>query len=224
MAVSVLRTRFTQSLATLALAAAAAGPAQAVYVVGSWDPTFGFPFTNLGWRGTVKADVPAACLAQVGPPATYPTTGICSPTVVTAATVEFYDINDFSQTTIETLDFTSALTLNSILLQAPGVVDGFLAAPSSGVVADESLLAQHLGSYATFRLELDVTVLDGPIARLYWNVDPLLCDGNGETCSGVNNAAFPAKITYVVPEPPVLALSGLALLAIGALRRRRGAR
>lgn len=222
MAVSVLRKVFTQSLATLALAAAAVGPAQAVYVVGSWDPTFGSPFTYLGWRGVVKADVPAACLAQTS--GTYPLTGLCSPTPIISATVEFYNTTDFSQTTIETLDFTSALTLNSVVLQGPGMVDGFLAPPSSGVVADESLLAQFAGVFATFRLELTSTFVDGPIARLYWNVDPLLCGGDAAACSGVNSADFPAKVTYVVPEPTSSALAGLALLAIGAARRRRAAR
>ena len=77
MAVSLLRTLFNRSLALLALAAAAAGPAQAVYVVGNWDPAYGSPFGNLGWRGVVKADVPASCLAQAA--GTYPLIGLCSP-------------------------------------------------------------------------------------------------------------------------------------------------
>ena len=52
------------ALATLGLAAQTA---QASYVVGVWDPTYGPPFTDLGWRGTVTVDVPAACLNQPGP-------------------------------------------------------------------------------------------------------------------------------------------------------------
>ena len=67
MAVSLLRTLFNRSLALVALAAAAAGPAQAVYVVGNWDPDYGTPFGNLGWRGTITIEVPSACLASPVP-------------------------------------------------------------------------------------------------------------------------------------------------------------
>jgi hypothetical protein len=111
--------------------------------------------------------------------------------------------------------------LSSVVLQGPGVVDGFLAAPSIGVAANVSSLAMFGGEFATFQLELDMSLIDGPVARLHWSIDPLndICDV--EECSGVNSADFPAKVTYVVPEPTSIALAGLALLAIGAARRRR---
>lgn len=215
--------RRTLALATLGLAAQAS---HATYVVGNWDPTYGAPFTNLGWRGTVKVDVPAACLAQPGP-AGYAVAGLCAPVTVLDAKVFFYDTTDFLQTTIETIDFTPSLNVTSIGLQSPGVPLG-LQATTLPVLADESTLAQFAATYASFSLELDFTLGGGPTARLFWSVNPTLCGAIPANCSGVNSADFPPEVTYsVVPEPASLALAGLALLALLAgrvARRRVGAR
>ena len=217
--------RLCRRVLALAALGVAAHAAQASYVVGVWDPTYGPPFTDLGWRGTVTVDVPAACLNQPGP-AAYAVTGVCSPATVLDAKVFFYDTNDVLQTTIETLDFTSTLVVNAIGLQAPGVPLGLQALSPVAVTADESALAQFAGNFASFNLELDFTLLGGPTALLYWSVDPQLCIDNPGlgNCSGVNSAQFPAEVSYsVVPEPASLALAALALLAGGAVRRRAGA-
>ena len=58
-----MNTSFGKFSAAFLVAAAALGtaaPARAAAYVGAWDPTYGAPFTNLGWRGTVYFDLPAS--------------------------------------------------------------------------------------------------------------------------------------------------------------------
>lgn len=223
---SSLRSTLARALGALILTFAACGPAQAIYVVGKWDPAYGPPFTNLGWRGEVRIDIPAACLAQPGP-AGYPVAGLCAPVTVVDATVEFYDTTDLSQTTIETLDFAASLVVTDIGLAAPGVPLGIIAT-SGPVSADETPLAQFEGVFAAFELALDFTLLDGPSASLSWSVDPAICDANPylepDDCSGVNSEA-PVVSFSVVAEPGSLVLAGVAiggLLLAGRRRARAG--
>ncbi len=221
-----LRSGLTRGLGAVILACAAWGSAQAAIVVGKWDPQYGAPFTDLGWRGSVTVDVPAACLSQPGP-AGYAVAGPCSPVTVLDATVEFYDVTDPLEITLEALDFTASLVVSAIGIQSPGVPLG-LQAISGPVAAASTDLAKFAGVFASFTLELDFTLLDGPTALLHWSVDPQICvddPGLGD-CFGVNDSdQFPAVVSYsVVSEPASLALIGVSLVAAGLARRRTPAR
>lgn len=220
---SSLRSTLTRALGVLILTFVVCAPSHAIYVVGKWDPAYGSPFTNLGWRGEVKVDVPAACLAQPGP-AGYPVAGLCAPVTVVDATVEFYDTTDLLQATIETLDFTASLVVTDVGLAASGVPLGIIAS-SGPVLADETALSMFEGVYAAFVLALDFTLDDGPSASLSWSVDASICDASPylepEDCSGVNSEA-PVVSFSVVPEPGSLVLAGVAIGGLLLSGRRRG--
>lgn len=210
----------TLQRAALALAGAAAlaGPAQAALVQGDWDPPYGVPFPELGWRGTATIFVPPACLALSG---TVLNTGtLCPLMTVVNADVEFYDV-DVPATTVETLDFDSLVSVDRIFVN-DGVVEAF-ALDSTGRVLSTSPLGVTVpgGEQAFFSLEIDFVLSGGIEAVLRW--------GGSETgpLGGRNDPGFPAFVDVrqlatpgAVPVPATLglALAGLALL--GALRRR----
>lgn len=218
----------TIATATLALA----GSAHATLVVGTWDPTYGTPFGNLGWKGQVVADVPPACLTA----GFYPADITCPGITVSSALVDFYDINT-PNSTVETLNFTSTLALTAVGLEGANDAQGFRG--MSGWETSTSSLADFNGANAQFQLVLDFYA-DGsvvPTARLNWRV------GDGECarifgtrpydyvadCTGSNNGFdFPPEFRFTttqqVPEPAGFALLGAGLLAAGLGRRLRRAR
>lgn len=223
MTMTGVRSLAGKALVMGALGLGALGSAQATLVVGVWDPVYdAVNFPNLGWRGTIQADVPAACLAQGGP-ADYATVGLCSPTTILDAKIEFYDTTAISpEPTLETLDFTAALPgVTNVGILSPGVLIGLRTGTSSAVTASVTTLAQYLGVFADFTLDLDFT-LGGPSVTLAWSIDPNVCLANAlpaASCSGVNQVE--PTITYFVPEPVGLALAGTGLLALATVRRRR---
>ena len=226
MAVSKIRKLASKVLMAGALGLGALGSAQATLVVGVWDPAYGAPFTNLGWRGFITADVPAACLAQPGPlvyPASNPL-DLCFPTTIVQAKVEFYDDSTVLKPTIESLYFTSELpAVTAVGVQPPGNILGLETGISSPVTASVTSLAQFLGVFADFTLDLDVSA-SGPNVVLRWSVDPSVCTNNAlpvGDCEGVNQSE--AKVLYFVPEPTGVALAGFALMSLALVRlRRRG--
>lgn len=206
-------------LAALAGAAALAGPAQAAFVQGDWDPPFGPPFPDLGWRGTTTIDVPTACLALSG---TIVNDGsLCPLMTVVNAEVQFYDVNT-PVPTVETLDFDALVAVDRIFVSA-GVVEAF-ALDSLGLVLSTSPLAFTTvppGGQAFFGLDVDFVVGGGTEAVLTWYI------GNIDPATGRSSPDFPAflRITQTTDPSPVpvpatlaLALAGLALL--GGTRRR----
>jgi hypothetical protein len=198
------------------LAACAVGPAQAAIYTGVWDPTYGFPFTNLGWRGSAGFSVPNGCK----PPGTVDIDndvdcgGLAA---VTNAKVEFYDISQVGQPTLSTVVFTpSATELDiSTLRFVSGALTELIATFSDSQTTGISLAAFGVLPSTQFSLEF---TLGGP--RLRW-VDCAVSEG----CSGLNDADFPPKFTITqVPEPTTLWLGGLALLVLVRVRRFEQAR
>ncbi len=193
------------------LGCAALAPAHASYVVGQWDPEYGVPFANLGWRGTTTMLVDDSCLVSAG---VVPNNGVACPLMtVLSATVEFYDLVDPMLATIDALDFTTAVALNSIEVDGASQVTSF-SFSSTAWVASTSPLAQYLMTQALFGLSVNRVGSD-TLASLSWTTD----EG-----SGSNDPRFPAvlRITTLpnpVPEPATLALAGVALMALLSVSR-----
>lgn len=224
MVMTSIRKLAGKALMAGAIGLSALGSAQATLVVGVWDPAYGAPFAGLGWRGFVTADVPAACLAQPGP-LVYPASNIldtCFPTTIVQATIQFYDDNTVLKPTVESLSFTTALpAVTAVGVTPTGTILGLETGISSSVTASVTSLAQFLGVFADFTLDLDVTA-GGPNVTLRWSVNPSVCalaSLPASNCLGQNQSE--AKVLYYVPEPAGLALAGAALLSLALLRRRR---
>lgn len=205
----------------LAASAALCGPAQAAFVQGDWDPPFGEPFPQLGWRGSASFEVPAACLVLSG---TVLNTGGACPTIsLLSAEVEFYDIAA-PATTVETLDFAGFVALSRIEVD-DGLVQGFTLV-STGLVPSTSPLGLTVpgGEQAAFGLDIDYVIGGDTIAVLSW------AENVGNPREGRNDPAFPAIVRITQTADPVavpvpatlgLALAGLALLAALTATGRR---
>src|SRR5262245_31585856 len=91
-----------------------AAPARAAIYTSVWDPTYGAPFTNLGWRGTANFSVPDSCKPS-GSADVNNALECGGLAAVTAAQVELYDITDAQQATLTTLVFDPlSLTISTL--------------------------------------------------------------------------------------------------------------
>jgi len=80
------------SVALVSAAATLGGTAQAAFYTGTWDPAYGGPFPNLGWKATGLFDVPDAC-AAIGTGTGIPVSGgSCAGFDVLSARVYFYNV------------------------------------------------------------------------------------------------------------------------------------
>ncbi|MBS0447076.1 MAG: PEP-CTERM sorting domain-containing protein [Proteobacteria bacterium] len=196
---------------------AMAGHADAAIYRGVWDPGYGAPFDDLGWKGFATLQLPDSCLNTVGA-CTDPGMSVVD------ATVEFYNINDPSQTVLQTLEFDTNVTIYSMTVngtELTGVDTGFFL-PVQGTIP----IAQYNGNDYYFQL-----VFHGAAAQLFYTNTPTITPacasgGFGGPVLGVcgYSANIPDVVYQPVPEPASLALmlGGLAGVAgVTAVRRRR---
>ena len=196
-----------------------AGAAQAAIYRGSWDPGYGAPFDNLGWKGTATFELPDSCLG---------TNGACNdPGIeVLSAQVQFYDVTDPAQTVLQTLVFDPSVAVYSMTVsgnQLTGVDTAFFA-PIQG----STPVAQYNGNDYWFQL-----VFHESQAQLFYTsaptITPACASGGfgGPTLGVCGYSQQIPDVTFaaVVPEPAtyVLVLAGLAGLAgVRKLNQRRG--
>ena len=229
----MLQMRVRKALFGFAVAGAAAlgaaGPAHAIQISGSWDPTFGSSFTGLGWNGTANWFIPDACLPGSG---TINNSASCSVLgggmYMINATVNFYALSDSTMATKATLTFAP----NQYIVQSV-VAAGF---NLSGVTSTYTTAGVLSGNAAFINsLDLDefawgLTFVGGQarLAFAEWeNSESKQECPFGQTKSddcGINDGVnFPANIAFStpVPEPQTFALMLAGLGSMGFLLRRR---
>lgn len=219
MTIKRLATSWSGRIAACALLLLAL-PAQAVYYTGVWDPDYGAPFTNLGWRGTAEFFVPDFCkptgTVDVGNVAQCD--GLAA---VQAATVQFYDTTDPDKNTLVSFGFNPVSLTIGTLRYVDGALTELTTSLSNFVFPDADLANYGVGANNFFSLQF---TLAGP--SLAWGS----CNVDTGGCSvvGFNDAAnFPPNfvITEVtVPEPGTPLLAGMALLLLAAFGLRSRAR
>lgn len=197
----------------------AAGASQAAIYRGTWDPGYGAPFDDLGWKGTATFEVPDSCLS---------TNGACTASgiEVLSAEVQFYDVSDPNQTVLQTLVFDPSAQVYSATIsgqQVTGVDTGFFA-PVEG----DTPVAQYNGNDYWFQL-----VFHGSQAQLFYTSSPSItpaCATGGFGGPVIGVCGYSANIpdvtfTAAVPEPStyMLTLAGLAgLAAARGVSKRKG--
>lgn len=205
-----MRGRLCGLLLTLGLVA---GSAQAAVYTAVWDPPFGAPFTNLGWRGNAAFFVPGNC--EPAGTADVSNAGACGGgAIVTYADVEFYDVNAAGQPTLATLDFNESSLVIGTLSYVNGELAQLTTSFSDIVVPAEDLTALGVAPGVGFFVDF---TLSGP--RLGW----ISCDLGIACESGFNDGTnFPPRFTITraaVPEPGSQWLIGMALLGLVVARR-----
>jgi hypothetical protein len=204
--------------------------AQAGVWSGSWDPTYGSPFTNLGWRGSANFDIPAS-----PPCATDGTACLTGSPFIKDGQVTFYDVNTDSDLAVinwSTAEL-SGTSINALRFQA-GNITQFATNPFP-LKAPTLLPGANGSSYGNFDTRLfslffviDFDYDPSAVQALYSG--PLLAwretTCNGEICpGGLNDLSVPenrpALRVTLVPEPGSIALLSAALIALGGAARRR---
>lgn len=118
-------------LAAMVSAAASLGMAHAAKYTGTWDPLYGNPFPNIGWRGQATFEFEGDCLQTF-------TNGCGGVARVLDATVEFYDVRvgtDMTSPALATLSWDTASAVRSADFDGAAltsVVADYLDGPARG--------------------------------------------------------------------------------------------
>lgn len=208
------------------LALGMAGQAQAAAYVGTWDPAFGGNFTNLGWAGSVRFDVPDACLALGS--ASFVNVE-CQTAQLTAATVVLYDMVHPNLT--DALDFSTLLRLYDVSVAGGDVVgvdigfdflQPFSPLQPAGTLNDGDVAAFYKDYGYMLGVNGDTATLRAFSTDVVLGIDQLggQCpfDGDHAVCFSETS---PTVSFSRIPEPGALALTVAALSAAGAAARRR---
>jgi hypothetical protein len=209
-----------------AAAACAAVPAQAAVYTGNWDPGYGSPFPNLGWKGKATFFIPDACLSLAS--TWVANVNACSGggMKVLDATLSFYDIvTDSAAQSFSFVDPGTPLVYEMFVgatNQLEGVSTAFFAPVTASTPA-----ASALAGSAYFHLAFlkESSPAGTPSVQLYHTdifTNPV-CLFTGSCKGGFGAEKAVLEITPAIPEPSTYALmlGGLAALAAAVRRRRR---
>jgi hypothetical protein len=241
----VLTTFLNRAAVIAVFALGFSGSASATFVVAEWDPAFGAPFSNLGWRGSLTADIPDTCTSQSFFGQSFTIAPNCpTPWSVVDARVQFYSLADTAPVpaTTEELDFTSLTRLLVVYRDSAGEVEGWTTYFTGARLSGNDPAALQASGVANlnawFALQLTYSLRSGETeAVLRWNDnDPTACINAlppitsvlsslfnfGSCFEGRSDPSNRAVATFrVVPAPGTLALVSAALGLAGAVTRRR---
>lgn len=219
---------FKNWITGLCLATALAAPAQAAVYVGNWDPAFGPPLSDVGWRGSATFTIDDSCLALADGSYIAPACmGAAATPVVTDMVVELYDVGDVTQATKATMNFGDLLVSDVLKI---GVLGGelvgletVLSAPFQ-VNLNDVRNSGNPNDYWYFYLGFKFSTLGEPISAILAadpvdNPPPQFYSSETPTFTLERVGAPPAS----VPEPGSLLLAAAALAALAWARRPAGA-
>lgn len=214
-----------------AAAVMAASPVQAAVYTGNWDPGYGNPFPNLGWKGSATFFIPDACLSFTS--SWVGNNDACSGggMKVLEATLSFYDIVADPLGTgpvAQSFSFVDPGTplVYEMYVGANNKLQGVSTAFFSPVQASTPA-AQALAGTAYFHLMFGKATSPAgtPSVELYHTdifTNPT-CLFTRQCTGGFGAEKAVLEITPAIPEPSTYALmlGGLAALAAAVRRRRR---
>jgi hypothetical protein len=198
-----------------------ASSAQAIQVIGRWDPAYGPAFPGLGWNGEATFEVPDECLGSTGWSASWSAGSCASRVDVVSAEVNFYDVA--TNAALGSMEWTGDGDVPNVYLTRFG--GGELESVFTGFfdfLRPDPVFAGYGGAGSG----------DYSFALLFAGTNVVLINRNcsGDNCQyGINDFASEAGravVTYTtaVPEPQTYALmlAGLGAIAFVARRRRHG--